>query len=330
MPLIASDVLMRPRYFLTCGAGEPPPVGVHADLQRRVGQDRRRPIDRVDLGHQRIVDHARDAENLRILLLRRFLRIVPPFRVGLDQAVADGVVLQREQVVQHAQSEPPVLRQSGDFDAGGIDRNHPGFRIDIELAVLPGAIFGAGRRIVAVDLRSVPPMGLGIGIGGRPGVVVGPAGRIGSRAAHRHLAVRPVVAGRDRYVDRIVADRARIAVIEPVVGLELNPGGGQQIEDGRRLEIVFAVALLLPRQQPVAHQPRARVENIAVAGRVDFAQRNVAAEAGARIAEREFGVVERIVRIEAGIAHGRLGQVVVLAVLLAIAQITRVVRYSLA
>ena len=115
-------------------------------------------------------------------------------------------------------------------------------------------------------------------------------------------------------------------MIEPVVGLELDPRRRQQVEDGRRSEIVGSVAFLRPAQQPVADQPRTWIEEVPVAGRIDLGQRDVAAKARSRIAQRVVRAVARVVRIEAGVAHRRLGEIIPLAVLLALAEIARIIR----
>src|SRR5215470_16522549 len=86
-----------PQVFLYSFSSEPPPVGIHANLQCGMAEDGGSPVDRVDLRHQRVIDEAGDTENLVVLL-----RIVLPFGKRLKQVVADGVVLQREQVVQQA------------------------------------------------------------------------------------------------------------------------------------------------------------------------------------------------------------------------------------
>jgi hypothetical protein len=57
----------------------------------------------VDLRHQGIVDEARRAKDLRVSV-----RQLSPLRECLDQMIADGVVLKREDIVQQAQAQPPV------------------------------------------------------------------------------------------------------------------------------------------------------------------------------------------------------------------------------
>ena len=61
-------------------------------------------------------------------------------------------------------------------------------------------------------------------------------------------------------------------------------------------------------------------------GRIDLGQGDVAAKARAWIAQRVVRAVARVIRIEAGVAHRRLRQIVPLAVLLALAKIARIIR----
>src|SRR5262245_26444947 len=114
-------------------------------------------------------------------------------------------------------------------------------------------------------------MGFSIGVSGRSGMIIRRARRIGSRTTHQHLASWPGIAGGDWYVKGVIVDWARRAVIEPVMGLKLDPSGRQQIEDLCRLKIIGAVSLLLSPEQTVADQPRAGVKNVAVAIGINFA-----------------------------------------------------------
>ena len=82
------------KVFLHILPGQSPPIRIHADLQGWVSKDSRRPVDGVNFGHKCVVDHARDTENLSVLLW-----VVLPLRKGLQKVVADGVMFEREQVV---------------------------------------------------------------------------------------------------------------------------------------------------------------------------------------------------------------------------------------
>ena len=68
-------------------AQDAPPVCTHPDLQRRVSQDRGRPLNGVDLGEKRRVHEAGPVEEV----------IVRPGRVLRLQAIANGIVLAGKQ-----------------------------------------------------------------------------------------------------------------------------------------------------------------------------------------------------------------------------------------
>src|SRR5262249_32712352 len=133
--------------------GDAPPVDRHADLQRGMAQDGGRPVHRVNLGHQRGVDQAGDAVQV----------VVAPIRVFALQAVANGVVLQGEQVVEDAQPHPPNDAQAGLLNAGAVDFHHA--VLDTDLAAVAGPEAVGGGLAAAVNFRAVPPVGLGVGIG---------------------------------------------------------------------------------------------------------------------------------------------------------------------
>src|SRR5437764_12889606 len=75
-----------------------PPVAAQGVDGRRMGDDRRCPLDRMDLCQKRRIDEPRFLEQL----------FVRPVGVGTCKAVANGIVLAREQPPQHAQSQPPA------------------------------------------------------------------------------------------------------------------------------------------------------------------------------------------------------------------------------
>ena len=91
-----TDVDLGHGLALVAGAQEvrrqPIPVRVQARVHRRVGKDRRRPFDRVDLGHHRGVDEPRHVEQAGVV----------PVRILRLQPVADRVVLFDEQRMEHA------------------------------------------------------------------------------------------------------------------------------------------------------------------------------------------------------------------------------------
>ena len=85
-------------------AGKAGPVDVQRQLDDRVREDGRRPFDGVDLGQQRRVDQLRLREQL----------VVGPVGVLRCEQVADVVVLEREERVQHRQADPPVVGEAGE------------------------------------------------------------------------------------------------------------------------------------------------------------------------------------------------------------------------
>ena len=91
----------------------------------------------------------------------------------------------------------------------------------------------SNSRHAPVDLGRVPPVRLGVDEGRRPvGRVVG--GVLG-RARPLHRVVGPVVARRARDADRVLHVGA---VAEPVARLELQPGGREDVQRRRGLELV--------------------------------------------------------------------------------------------
>ncbi len=122
--------------FLQLAALQAVPVRIHRDLHDRVRQNRRRPFDRVDLGHQRRVDEARFGVELS----------VAPRRVLTRQQIAHVVVLEREERVEHRQPDPPVIGEPAEMHARlWIDGQEPG-RLQLELAAFAGPHSSSRRR----------------------------------------------------------------------------------------------------------------------------------------------------------------------------------------
>ena len=190
----------------------------------RVRDDRRRPLDRVDLRHQGGVDQAGAVVEL----------VVRPVRVLLGEPVADRVVLAGEERVQERQPEPEVAGDAGEVDERLEVARELAVGVEAELAALLRAERVRERRVAAVDLGAVPPVGVGGDIG-RRGAVAGMAG-VGARALDPHRPLGPVVVLGELELERLLLDVLPVA--EPVVHLELEPGAGEDVDDRRRLELV--------------------------------------------------------------------------------------------
>ena len=141
-------------------AGKPVPVHVHRHLDDRVRQDRRRPLDGVDLRHERRVDQPRLRE-----------RAASSFQSGCSCASRSQMSLCSSvnsvwSIASpiHQLSVKPVKLHA----RLRIDRQQPG-RLEPELAAdRPSAASRPTSGSRAVDLRRVPPVAVQIDVGGRP------------------------------------------------------------------------------------------------------------------------------------------------------------------
>ena len=251
---------------------EPPPVRPHAAHRGRVSDDRRRPVDRVDLGHQGGDDEPRPVEEL----------IVLEARMGRVQVVADRVVLAHEERMQKREPDPEVPGHAGEIDVRlDVGRDQPAL-VEPQLPVGARADRLGEGWIATVDLRAVPPVGVFGDEGRRP---VGVRARILPGALDRHRVLRPRIVGVERDEPRVPC--LVLAVAEPIVHLELDPGAGEQVERRRRLK-------LLAGQQFPADESRARLEQPVLRLAHGRLERDVAAEAAAEAAhQRVVEVVER-------------------------------------
>ena len=73
-----------------------------ASLMIGCGRIARRPLDGVDLRHHRRVDQLGLAKQL----------VVGPVRMLVREQIADVVVLEREERVQHGEADPPVVGEA--------------------------------------------------------------------------------------------------------------------------------------------------------------------------------------------------------------------------
>ena len=217
--------------------------------------------------------------------------------------------------MQNADTRPVVLFETGLVDA--LIRGaavQAAVLLDLDLAVLERPHLGLLVTAGAVDLRAVPPVRLDIGER-RRGLAVDdfvPVHRDGPADLHR--VDREVITVAQWDVDDLV--RFTIAVEEPVVVLELNPRGGDRVDDPGRLERVAG-------HQLAADQTRVRIEQLLGVGD-GLVQRGVAAEARAgrahpgivEVVERPvrgaglFGRIARLTEILVGPDVGRLEKIV--------------------
>ena len=228
-------------------AEQAPEVSAHGHAPFRRVHQRRRPFDGVDLGNEGGVHQPRLLEQ--------------PFAIGRGvvdaQPVHDRIVLAREQRVQDRQPDPPIAVHAGELEirevARRIDRQ-VALRIEVDLSIRTqltarriGAHQALPREVGSVDLRAVPPMGLGVAIGCGLALVRRAAPVVRQRAQDRHVGPRPVVARRQRQLVRRVRGVAA-AMAQPVVHHELQPGGDEHVEMRHRHEVAA-------REQIAAHLP---------------------------------------------------------------------------
>ena len=250
-----------PEQLAEALAGQPVPVRVHRDLRRGVRDDRRRPLDRVDLRQHGGVDQARALKQV----------LVAPSGVFALEPVADRVVLGHEQPAQHAQPEPPT-RDLGRVRLAVTRPRQQAVRADVKLAV------GARPSLLLVLLarpvqrRAVPPMRLGVDERRRLPVGGVGTGRVGGRLRDGHRMLGPRVVVDQRHLPHLA--RRRVAVAEPVVDHELKPGGDERVQPLDRLE-------LPARHELAADGARVRVHQ-GLAVDVRPFERDVAPEARAR------------------------------------------------
>ena len=167
-------------------AQDPPPVPAQRRLDRGVGEDGERPLDRVDLGHHGGVDHPGRLEEA----------LVVPAGVVEGQVVADRVVLPREEVVQQRQAQPPVAVDARQVDPGVALEGQPAVGLQPQLAVAgegPQQPLPLGRA--AVELGPVPPVRLGVGEHRRAARSGPPRRRRRAHDLHGVAGRGPVVAG---------------------------------------------------------------------------------------------------------------------------------------
>src|SRR5207244_2366713 len=113
-----------------------------------------------------------------------------------------------------------------------IWRRQP-IRPDAQLAVLPRALLAGERLDAAVDLGGVPPVALR-SLEGRGPAVALPVCGMTPGGGNLHRALWPVIVIGQRDLPGMIEIVAAMA--QPVMHLELDPGGGKDVETRRRQE----------------------------------------------------------------------------------------------
>ena len=124
--------------------------------------------------------------------------------------------------------------------------------------------------VVAVDLPPIPPVGIEVLECRRSTQPWLAFRRVRRCALNVHAAInvlRPAIAGRQRDLEFV--SYLRRAVTEPIMDLELNPGGREKVELGRGNEFV-------PREQLARYQAGTRLEQRLAGLGYAFGQGNVA------------------------------------------------------
>src|SRR5690606_24032270 len=201
-------------------------VGVHGTLGNRVGNDGRRPFNRVNFRHQGGVDQTGFVVQPLIIFIR----------VAGRQCLSNSVVLFYEQLVQHAQTDPPVIHKTGFRQAREEFTRQGAIGIHGQTTALEFTDAVGGFQITAVNLRAIPPVGNMVLIAVWQVCFRGDAGGIRLGTTHFQSTGTHAVAGRQRHFNRVFG--AVFAMEEPVVGHELNPAGSNEVNRGGRFEII--------------------------------------------------------------------------------------------
>src|SRR5690606_34827291 len=208
------------------GAQQTPPVGIHNAFADLVGDNGRRPLNRVDLGDQR----GNDQTGFVIQPLVALARILGCQHFG------NGVVFLGEELMQHAQTHPPVFIEAGDRDIGVHVGRQGAVRVELQLTTREATQLVGGRFVATVHLGSIPPMGVDVLEGGGQMCVSSRASGVRDGATDFHGARTQGIAGRQRNADVVVG--FAWAVIEPVMHLELNPRANHEVYAGGGLELI--------------------------------------------------------------------------------------------
>ena len=260
MPLITSLLLMRPRRLCSRSPARPHQLPFIASLSVGLFDDRRRPVEGVDLGDQRAVGEP----GLVVELL------VGPGRILGANPVCDRVVLHREEHVQRVEAVPHRSRHVRVVEVLLEILRQRAVRLDPEPAALSRS--GPWRRTPRRARRSAscPTSAC------RPcsQVWAPPGSEVASRGVRRMIIGFSGQSSPSSRADLVRLFQVVRAVAEPVVDLELDPGGGEDVQRRRRDELV-------PRHQVAADLAHARRRESRLLLGERVLERDVAAEARA-------------------------------------------------
>ena len=223
MPLTSSLVLSRPKRRPNRSPRSPHQLARMPVCIVGLREERRRPLDGVDLGDERGVDERGRARTAR---RRPSLRVAPARRSQMALCSRMNSVWNMASP-SHQFSLNPVSATNPVWVSSG------NVTVLSEQAVLVRANRRVLARIASVDRGAVPPVRLGVDVGRREVLVVIVAGGVplGLRDPHGGSRTK----GRRRGSGISMCASSSRAVGKPVVGLELDPGGGEEVERcGRR------------------------------------------------------------------------------------------------
>ena len=195
-----------------------------AEVRGLVGQDRRRPLDGVDLRHHRRVDQPGDVEQ----------PVVVPVGVAPPSA---GRRSRCARARTGCAASPARPTSCGRTRSPRCPSDRVGSVPSSVMRSLPSTPLrrrSCVRLVAAVDLRAVPPVRHLVDERDRRLLARRLAGRVGLRAAdeHRSTAGTAARAGSSSASGTSIELGGQVvAVVDPVVVLELDPRRGQQVEE---------------------------------------------------------------------------------------------------
>ena len=193
---------------------------------------------------------------------------------GCSAASRSAIALcsRHEERVQERQAEPEVAGDAGEVELVVEVARELAVVVEPEPAALVLAERLGERGLAAVDLGAVPPVRVG-----RRRTSAGRRSASGERVVPRpfdaHRPLGPRVVGGQLELEGLLGQV--LAVAEPVVHLELDPGAGEHVHDRGRLELVAG-------QELAADEARARLEQVGQRLRIRAVERARCGRSGRR------------------------------------------------